>query len=212
MSNLLLLCFQISQILWKSFTPKPTIEKIGIPENMHPKSINIENNIRRIDSSNIINQNLFELHEYEQIKLLLRQARKISGDIECKRNVSESQTKRYYHDAINSESVALISSNEEDAKVFKINDTVVQGTRLHSVYADRIILDNRNDLESLKLPKEGVPTSVTKIVHSEIKLTLNQFGAKLADTIRPTPYFTSTNQAGYRVYPGNDRKHLCLWA
>ena len=62
---LLLLCFQISQILWKSFTPKPTIEKIGIPENMHQKSINKENNVRRIDSSNIINQNLFALAEKE---------------------------------------------------------------------------------------------------------------------------------------------------
>ena len=204
---LLLLCFQISQILWKIFTPKPTIEKIGIPENMHQKSINIENNVRRIDSSNIINQNLFGASEYEQNKTFAETERELQVISNVKETSLNLKLKGIIHDAINSESIALISSNEEDAKVFKINDTVVQGTRLHSVYADRIILDNRNDLESLKLPKEEVPTSVTKISDSEIK-PLNQFGAKLADTIRPTPYFTSGKQAGYRVYPGNDRKQF----
>ena len=204
---LLLLCFQISQILWKSFTPKPTIEKIKIPENMHQKSINTENYVRRIDSSNIINQNLFGASEYKQNKTFAETAREFQVISNVKETSLNLKLKGIIHDAINSESVALISSNEEDAKVFKINDTVVQGTRLHSVYADRIILDNRNDLESLKLPKEEVPTSVTKILDSEIK-PLNQFGVKLADTIRPTPYFTSGKQAGYRVYPGNDRKQF----
>tara|TARA_B100000686_G_scaffold352505_1_gene454712 strand:- start:1078 stop:1980 length:903 start_codon:yes stop_codon:yes gene_type:complete len=204
---LLLLCFQISQILWKSFTPKPTIEKIEIPENMHQKSINIEKNVRRIDSSNIINQNLFGASEYKQNKTFAETALELQVLSNVKETSLNLKLKGIIHDAINSESLALISSNEEDAKVFKINDTVVQGTRLHSIYADRIILDNRNDLESLKLPKEEVPTSVTRIIDSEIK-PLNQFGVKLADTIRPTPYFTSGKQAGYRVYPGNDKKQF----
>ena len=204
---LLLLCFQISQILWKSFTPKPTIKKIEIPENMHQKSNNIENNIRSIDSSNIINQNLFGVSEYNQNKTFIETARELKVLSNVKETSLNLKLKGIIHDAINLESVALISSNQEEAKVFKINDTVVQGTRLHSIYADRIILDNRNDLESLKLPKEEVPTSVTKIEVSKIK-PLNQFGVKLADTIRPTPYFTSGKQAGYRVYPGNDRKQF----
>jgi general secretion pathway protein C len=193
--------------LWKSFTPKPTIEKIEIPENMHQKSINIENNVRRIDSSNIINQNLFGASEYKQNKTFAETARELQVLSNVKETSLNLKLKGIIHDAISSESVALISSSEEDAKVFKINDTVVQGTRLHSIYADRIILDNRNDLESLKLPKKEVPNSVTKVVDREIK-TLNQFGAKLVDTISPTPYFTSGKQAGYRVYPGNNRKQF----
>ena len=202
---LLLLCFQISQIMWKSFTPEPIIEKIKIPEYMHQKSMKNEGSIRSIDSRNITNQNLFGASEDKKNKAFDETAQ----ELEILSNVKETslnlKIKGIIHDAMSSESLALISRSEEEAKVFKINDTVVQGTRLHSIYADRVILDNRNDLESLKLPKEEVPTSITKIIDNDIK-PLNQFGAELADTIRPTPYFKSGKQAGYRVYPGNDRK------
>ena len=202
---LLLLCFQISQIMWKSITPEPIIEKIKIPENMHQKSMKNEGSIRSIDSRNIINQNLFGASEDKKNKAFDETAQELEMLSNVKETSLNLKIKGIIHDAMNSESVALISRSEEEAKVFKINDTVVQGTRLHSIYADRVILDNRNDLESLKLPKEEVPTSITKIIDNNIK-PLNQFGAELADTIRPTPYFTSGKQAGYRVYPGNDRK------
>tara|TARA_B100001287_G_scaffold137868_1_gene116096 strand:- start:482 stop:1384 length:903 start_codon:yes stop_codon:yes gene_type:complete len=202
---LLLLCFQISQIMWKSFTPVPIIKKIKIPENMHQKSMNDEGSIRSIDSRNIINQNLFGASEDKKNKAFDETAQELEMLSNVKETSLNLKIKGIIHDAISSESLALISRGEEEAKVFKINDTVVQGTRLHSIYADRIILDNRNDLESLKLPKEEAPTSITKIIDNDIK-PLNQFGAELADTIRPTPYFKSGKQAGYRVYPGNDRK------
>ena len=202
---LLLLCFQISQIMWKSITPEPIIEKIKIPENMHQKSMKNEGSIRSIDSRNIINQNLFGASEDKKNKAFDETAQELEMLSNVKETSLNLKIKGIIHDAMSSESLALISRSEEEAKVFKINDTVVQGTRLHSIYADRVILDNRNDLESLKLPKEEVPTSITKIIDNDIK-PLNQFGAELADTIRPTPYFKSGKQAGYRVYPGNDRK------
>ena len=202
---LLLLCFQISQIMWKSITPEPIIEKIKIPENMHQKSMKNEGSIRSIDSRNIINQNLFGASEDKKNKAFDETAQELEMLSNVKETSLNLKIKGIIHDAMSSESLALISRSEEEAKVFKINDTVVQGTRLHSIYADRVILDNRNDLESLKLPKEEVPTSITKIIDNNIK-PLNQFGAELADTIKPTPYFTSGKQAGYRVYPGNDRK------
>ena len=202
---LLLLCFQISQIMWKSFTPVPIIKKIKIPENMHQKSMKNEGSIRSIDSRNIINQNLFGASEDKKNKAFDETAQELEMLSNVKETSLNLKIKGIIHDAMSSESLALISRSEEEAKVFKINDTVVQGTRLHSIYADRIILDNRNDLESLKLTKEEAPTSITKIIDNDIK-PLNQFGAELADTIRPTPYFKSGKQAGYRVYPGNDRK------
>ena len=202
---LLLLCFQISQIMWKSITPEPIIKKIKIPENMHQKSMKNEGSIRSIDSRNIINQNLFGASEDKKNKAFDETAQELEMLSNVKETSLNLKIKGIIHDAMSSESLALISRSEEEAKVFKINDTVVQGTRLHSIYADRIILDNRNDLESLKLPKDEAPTSITKIIDNDIK-PLNQFGAELADTIRPTPYFKSGKQAGYRVYPGNDRK------
>ena len=35
-----------------------------------------------------------------------------------------------------------------------------------------------------------------------------QNASKLADVIRPTPYFVSGQMQGYRVYPGRDRKQF----
>ena len=32
--------------------------------------------------------------------------------------------------------------------------------------------------------------------------------SKLADVIRPTPYFVNGQQQGYRVYPGRDRRQF----
>ena len=83
---------------------------------------------------------------------------------------------------------------------------IIPGTSLHSVYSEQIVLNTRNGLESLSLPKEKT-NYIEKQNTSKQELTpLKEFGTNLADTIRPTPYFSSGKQVGYRVYPGSDRK------
>ena len=41
-----------------------------------------------------------------------------------------------------------------------------------------------------------------------IQTVVSQNVSKLADVIRPTPYFVGGQQQGYRVYPGRDRKQF----
>ncbi len=41
-----------------------------------------------------------------------------------------------------------------------------------------------------------------------IQNVVSQNVSKLADVIRPTPYFVGGQQQGYRVYPGRDRKQF----
>lgn len=118
-------------------------------------------------------------------------------------------------------SLAIITNNSNEEKVYSINEMIVPGITLHSVYADQIIISNNDELEVLKLPRELAEITPTIIRDSRINRRasitqdnranikpLNQFGTKLADTIRPTPYFSNGAQLGYRVYPGNNRKQF----
>jgi general secretion pathway protein C len=41
-----------------------------------------------------------------------------------------------------------------------------------------------------------------------IQTTVTENAAKLADVIRPTPYYVSGQMQGYRVYPGRDRRQF----
>lgn len=117
-------------------------------------------------------------------------------------------------------SMAIIAAQGRDEMVYAISDTVLPGTTLHAVYPDRVILNRGGALEALKLPKEfpeGGPTNVRRSVPAateaadptrSIQQVVTQNVTKLADVIRPTPYFVGGEQQGYRVYPGRDRKQF----
>ncbi|HZD52179.1 MAG TPA: type II secretion system protein GspC [Woeseiaceae bacterium] len=119
-----------------------------------------------------------------------------------------------------SRSMAIIAAAGRDEMVYAINDTVVQGTTLHAVYPDRVILNRGGALEALKLPKEfqeNSPPAVRRSIPStnrttdgtgSIQQVVTQNVTKLADVIRPTPYFVGGEQQGYRVYPGRNRKQF----
>lgn len=113
--------------------------------------------------------------------------------------------------------LAIIEGSNRQEKVYAINDTVVSGTTLHSVYADRVILNRSGVLEALRLPREFAQTEpaprqdTTRTIRSANRNST--FGSSLAenpaaigDIIRPTPYFVGGEQQGYRVYPGKDRR------
>ena len=93
------------------------------------------------------------------------------------------------------------------------------GATLHAIYADRIVLNRAGSLEVLKLPKEfpqgtvrtrRSATTVSRAASNpqSIQNVVSQNVTKLADVIRPTPYYVSGQMQGYRVYPGRDRKQF----
>ncbi len=120
------------------------------------------------------------------------------------------------------DSLAIIAAQGRDEKVYAVSDTVVPGTTLHAVYPDRVILNTGGALEALRLPKdfpEGGPTNVRRRVPTasespapdptpSIQQVVSRNVTKLADVIRPTPYFVGGEQQGYRVYPGRDRRQF----
>jgi general secretion pathway protein C len=117
-------------------------------------------------------------------------------------------------------SIAIIADTSSQEKVYAIRDTIVPGTTLHAVYADRVILNRGGALEALKLPKDFpqgtqtvrrvAPPPVSRAAdgNASIQEVVSENVTKLADVIRPTPYFVAGQQQGYRVYPGRDRKQF----
>lgn len=116
-------------------------------------------------------------------------------------------------------SIAIIADNRNEEKIYTIDDTVVPGTTLHAVYTDRVVLNRSGVLEVLRLPQDfpqstapvrrTTPTvSRTTEANPSIQEVVSANATKLADVIRPTPYFVAGQQQGYRVYPGRDRRQF----
>jgi general secretion pathway protein C len=118
----------------------------------------------------------------------------------------------------NEVAVAIIADGNNDEEVYTIGEQVTSGASLHAVFADRVVLNENGVLTNLKLPKdfpEGTPTVARRTVTNTARATTGtqsiqavvaQNVSKLADIIRPTPYFVNGQQQGYRVYPGRDRQ------
>ena len=117
-------------------------------------------------------------------------------------------------------SIAIISDGGNDQKVYTIGDAVDSVASLHAVYADRVVLNERGVLTSLKLPREfkDAPASnTTRRTMStrqsldntqSIQAVVTENLTKLTDVIRPTPYRVNGEQVGFRVYPGRDRRQF----
>jgi general secretion pathway protein C len=120
-------------------------------------------------------------------------------------------------------SIAIIADSGNEEKVYTVGDAVAAGASLHAVYPDRVVLDERGALTNLSLPREfepsrsdyiapTIPTLEEEYVEESaaeeesIQTVVAQNVSRLADVIRPTPYFVNGQQQGYRVYPGRDRE------
>lgn len=117
-------------------------------------------------------------------------------------------------------SAAIITDGANEEKVYLIGDPVSSNVKLHAVYLDRVVLNENGRLTNLRLPEEfasaraAAPTQRTssrqrgQASTETIQSVVSQNVARLADVIRPTPYFVNGQQQGYRVYPGRDRRQF----
>jgi general secretion pathway protein C len=116
-------------------------------------------------------------------------------------------------------SAAIISDGNDDEKVYLIGDPIASGAKLHAVYTDRVVLNENGRLTNLRLPEEYRETTAAPVRRATTRRTaapqtesiqsvVSQNVARLADVIRPTPYFVNGQQQGYRVYPGRDRRQF----
>ena len=126
------------------------------------------------------------------------------------RGVISSRQERY--------SVAVIGRSGSPDEVYAVGDSVGSGASLHAVYPDRVVLNESGALTNLKLPRDFDNSRVTTTIRRQtattrqnansIQATVANNLTKLTDVIRPTPYMNQGKLAGYRLYPGRNRKQF----
>jgi general secretion pathway protein C len=114
---------------------------------------------------------------------------------------------------------AFIGESANAARMYGVGKSVRQGTVLHAVYADRVILDTSGRLEALMLPRLSNANLTAQLSRPAAKPQSNQFTDNLrriaesnpsafAEIVRPQPVFANGVQRGYRVYPGRNRQQF----
>ena len=124
-------------------------------------------------------------------------------------------------------SVAVIADGTAEQRVYAIGDSLGGGTSLHAVYSDRVVLNENGALTNLRLPLDYPQSSGPQVRRTtrttrqspltttedaaSLRSVVTQNLTQLTDVIRPTPYLVDGQPAGYRVYPGrNKRKFAAL--
>ena len=126
--------------------------------------------------------------------------------------------------AIPEYSVAVIADGTAEQRVYAIGDSLGSGTTLHAVYADRVVLNENGALTNLRLPvdfPEGSNVQVRRTTRTtrqapastdenaeSLRNVVSQNLTQLTDIIRPTPYLVDGQPAGYRVYPGRNKRQF----
>jgi general secretion pathway protein C len=109
---------------------------------------------------------------------------------------------------------AIIGDSAPTAKVYAVGKTITGGTKLHSVYPDRAIIDRGGKLEALLLPKrftgQGMNAAAAQgVQQGSLGDRLRELAAQnpgaITEILRPQPVFANGAQRGYRVYPGRNR-------
>src|SRR5262245_49488683 len=116
------------------------------------------------------------------------------------------------------EGVAIIGDSAQNAKVYTVGKTITGGTKLHSVYADRVILDRGGKLEALLLPKQFQGSGIlprtasaappSPMLGDQIRQLAQRNPTAITEIMRPQPVFANGQQRGYRIYPGRNRQQF----
>jgi general secretion pathway protein C len=110
----------------------------------------------------------------------------------------------------------IISSNRGEGKVYQVGQEIegADGTTLHSVYPDRVLLNRSGQLETLRLPKElaasapmGMPAPMPQAAapSGSLREAISENASRLTDIVRLAPHVQEGQVVGFRVNPGRDR-------
>ncbi len=122
-------------------------------------------------------------------------------------------------------SIAIVASGRSDERKYRIGQEIenTNGTTLHAVYADRVILNRGGRLETLRLPKEpsaAAPRAASRIApapppaaapaapveSTTFRDLANENAPRLTDIMRLAPQYEGGQMLGFRVNPGRNRQ------
>jgi general secretion pathway protein C len=208
------IAWQLARIIWLLMPGSTAGDQIIAPPSQVSRSA--ESAADSVDVQAIANSHIFGEASAEAVVIAPRQ--------EDHENLAETRLSLTLKGTMASpdeaNSIAIIADPQKEEKIYAIGDTVTQGATLHAIYADRVVLNRSGTLEVLKLPREFPQGSAAAVRNTttvsraaaaspqSIQNVVTQNVTKLADVIRPTPYYVSGQMQGYRVYPGRDRKQF----
>lgn len=117
----------------------------------------------------------------------------------------------------NEDSDAMIASGNQPDERYRVGDPIegVSGTRLHHVYADRVILNRSGSLETLRLPEEDdAGSNVRRAAPARpsaapvqtntapLREVISQNATAITQVMRFAPHVEGGQIIGFRVSPG----------
>lgn len=118
---------------------------------------------------------------------------------------------------------ALIADNRGEEKIYRINDPVPGGVKLHSIFEDRVLLNRAGKLETLRLPKDFPgggktanrspavrrPTRPTRQTDpGSLRQVISENASKITEIIRAAPHIQQGKMVGFRINPGRNRQQF----
>lgn len=206
------IAWQLARIIWMLMPGSETGNQIIAPPVQISRSAGAASG--SVDVQEIANTHLFGEADRQEVVVVPQ---------ENLENLAETRLSLTLKGTIASpdekSAVAIIADSRNEENIYVVKDTVAPGATLHAIYPDRVILNRGGNLEVLKLPREfpasAAPvrrdaSSVTRAAAAQPSLqnVITENVSKLADVIRPTPYYVAGEMQGFRVYPGRDRKQF----
>ena len=207
------IAWQLAKVIWMLMPGSDAGDQVIAPPVQISRSAATSSSV---DVQQIANAHLFGEADPEEV---------VAPPQENLENLAETRLNLSLKGTIASDtpesSIAIIADASNEEKIYLVRDTVAPGATLHAIYADRVVLNRGGVLEVLKLPREfpqgsspvrrnttTVARAATASNAQSIQNVVTQNATRLADVIRPTPYYVSGQMQGYRVYPGRDRKQF----
>jgi general secretion pathway protein C len=107
---------------------------------------------------------------------------------------------------------AILGPSATTVSLHPVGDTLPGGARLHSVYADRVLLDRGGTVEALMLPRLSTslnsppPAAATSTAVDRVQQLVRENPGIVGEILRPQAVLADGKQRGYRVYPGPNQK------
>ena len=111
----------------------------------------------------------------------------------------------------------IIANSRNEEKTYYVGQTIeaADGATLHSVYADRVLLNRSGRLETLRLPKDLTALAGSPMARpsplpqaqqpGSLREIISENATRFTDIMRPVPHVQEGQIVGFRVTPGRDR-------
>lgn len=118
---------------------------------------------------------------------------------------------------------AIIASGRDTEMIYSVGDAIegADGTRVHAVYYDRVILNRGGGrLEALRLPKELAASAAPRRESApsqqssaqsdsgsgSLRGVISENASRITEVIRPSPHIEGGEVVGFRVRPGRNEE------